>query len=361
MMPGIPSDSAHKQQQQQQQVANDSADAAAEIEDTDLPFPPLTRGDVLGCMFSSWYPQFRQVTFKSEIIKPLDQGFVDYLLSDGIVLPDNEATPQYHGTIEELDASDSGSEWSDEEDDPSVVANLESISALIREKIAGLGGQVFPRMNWSAPKDASWMATGNTLQCHNPSEIYVLLKSSDKITGDLENGRYLERELVGDVEPELVLRQWCNLLPSMEFRCFIKDRRLVAISQIDLQHYEFLEEIKDQVTGKITQFFDERICSVFPLQSYCFDAYITRNMERIYVVDFEPWTHSVDSCLFEWRELLAVEEAGDPLGLRLFPKNVSSLGHFSGKYSQNRFPIELTADEYQNSISELIEKMAVQR
>ncbi|KAJ1966034.1 hypothetical protein GGI12_000352 [Dipsacomyces acuminosporus] len=355
MMPGIPSDTAA------QHAENAAEQVTEDTQGSDLPFPALQPQDVLNCIFSSWYPQFRQVTFKSEIITPLDRPFIDYLLSDGIVLPDNEATPQYHGTIEELDASDSGSEWSDEEDDPEVAASLESTSAVIREKIDSLGGQVFPRMNWSAPKDASWMATGNTLQCHNPSEVYVLLKSSDKITGDLESGRYLPLEQIGAVQPELVLRQWCNLLPSMEFRCFVKNRRLAGISQIDLQHYEFLEEIKTQLADRISQFFGTRVRDTFPSQNYCFDVYITRDMARIFVVDFEPWTSSVDSCLFEWKELLDADADAEPLGLRLFPRNVSSLGHFSGKYSQNRFPIELTADEYQKSMAELIEKMAAQR
>ncbi|KAJ1938428.1 hypothetical protein FBU59_004441 [Linderina macrospora] len=142
----------------------------------------------------------------------------------------------------------------------------------------------------------------------------------------------------------------------MEFRCFVKDRQLVAISQIDLQHYEFLEDMSQQIADKTSQFFHDKIKSVFPSSSYCFDVYVARNLENVYVMDFEPWTHSVDSGLFEWKEL--VETQGF-LGLRLFPKNVNALAHFSGKFSQSRFPVELTADAYQKSMADLIEKMMV--
>lgn len=35
------------------------------------------------CMFQKWYPTFRQVTFKSEII-PLPESFIKYLGEDGV-------------------------------------------------------------------------------------------------------------------------------------------------------------------------------------------------------------------------------------------------------------------------------------
>ena len=38
------------------------------------------------CRFSNWYPLFKRDTFKSVVI-PLKEGFVEYLNSDGIVLP----------------------------------------------------------------------------------------------------------------------------------------------------------------------------------------------------------------------------------------------------------------------------------
>lgn len=94
------------------------------------------------------------------------------------------------------------------------------LEAEMREAIAELGGAVFPKLNWSAPKvrlplrlsplarafasgphycapppspppaahsaqDATWISTTGTLKCDSPSEVFVLLKSSDFVVHDL--------------------------------------------------------------------------------------------------------------------------------------------------------------------------------
>ncbi|CAI7841091.1 unnamed protein product, partial [Closterium sp. NIES-54] len=46
----------------------------------------MRRADVLACQIQSWYPKFRSVSLRTEIV-PLPPEFVDYLLSDGIFLP----------------------------------------------------------------------------------------------------------------------------------------------------------------------------------------------------------------------------------------------------------------------------------
>lgn len=38
---------------------------------------------LLACQVSSWYPQFRDVSFPTQII-PLPKEFVDYLVADGV-------------------------------------------------------------------------------------------------------------------------------------------------------------------------------------------------------------------------------------------------------------------------------------
>lgn len=100
---------------------------------------------------------------------------------------------------------------------------------------------MFPKLNWSSPRDASWIATTNTLKCHNPADIFLLLKSSDFIAHDLAHAY----EDCSDAAPEgcpkdeagvqrrpktvqLILRKWFDLAPSMEFRCFVRDNELVG-------------------------------------------------------------------------------------------------------------------------------------
>ncbi len=51
-------------------------------------FPTLSCLDILKFQFSSWYPEFKRVTMKSTVIRPLSVEFKDYLLADGIYVPE---------------------------------------------------------------------------------------------------------------------------------------------------------------------------------------------------------------------------------------------------------------------------------
>ncbi|KAJ1817922.1 hypothetical protein LPJ56_001964, partial [Coemansia sp. RSA 2599] len=302
----------------------------------------------------------------SVIIKPLEASFIEYLTSDGIVLPEDEEAPEFRNKIED-DSSDDGNGWSDDEDsgdEPKpqpVVVNIDATSAAIREAIDRLGGKVFPRMNWSAPTDATWMTYDNTLQCRSLSEVLIVLKGSDKISEDIDGSRFLpEQEMAGDWEHELVLRQWCNLYPSMEFRCFVRNKRLVAISQIEMQHYEFLEGMREEIESSVQRLYDQHVCSQFGSESYCFDVYITQESGRTYVIDFEPWCEKVDSCLYLWQEILGLGE-GETLGLRLFPDSLDGMRHYSSRFSRSQFPKDLDGEELNTSITEFIKKMTMKQ
>jgi len=47
-----------------------------------------TAHHVLNCSFAQWYPIFKSVSFRSQVVK-LPKDFVDYLVQDGVYLPDS--------------------------------------------------------------------------------------------------------------------------------------------------------------------------------------------------------------------------------------------------------------------------------
>ena len=55
----------------------------------------------------------------------------------------------------------------------------------VTQSIHRLGGAVLPKLNWSAPRDAMWIAPGNSLRCVCPGEVILLLKSSNFVAHDL--------------------------------------------------------------------------------------------------------------------------------------------------------------------------------
>jgi len=49
-----------------------------------------TAHHVLSCSFAQWYPVFKSVSFRSQVVT-LPKKFVDYLVQDGVYLPDNNS------------------------------------------------------------------------------------------------------------------------------------------------------------------------------------------------------------------------------------------------------------------------------
>jgi len=249
------------------------------------------------CMFHNWHPQFRKVTFKSEII-PLSEEFIKYLGEDGIYMPES-AFPKFKKD-ETYEGGDTN--WDEENGDTEEAANLPNFHELeekIKQVIKKFQGAVFPKLNWSSPKDATWMSVTGNLKCQTPHDIFLLLKSSDFIVHDLS--------LLPLDKYVLVLRKWYDLNLSMEFRCFVKNHKLVAISQRDYTtFYRFLLEMKFTLQEDIIEFFETEISGKFPAADYTFDVFVTKQ-ERVWLVDFNPWEDITESLLFDWDELNYLE------------------------------------------------------
>lgn len=206
-----------------------------------------------------------------------------------------------------------------EDDDPAYDPSTnwrethEAIEAVIEE----LGGKVAPKLNWSAPKDATWMAATNNMECRTPNDIYLLLKSSDFITHDLEQAfddtEDEDTAQQGDttIPYHLVLRKWIVLNPSVEFRCFVRNRKLIAICQRDLNHFDFLFKMQDKLRQTIQEFFDAKVRDSFPDPNFTFDVYIPPPHNRVWLMDFNPWALRTDPLLFSWMELLDLEVPTD--------------------------------------------------
>ncbi len=187
---------------------------------------------LLACSFERWYPKLKGVSIRSAVIR-LDPAFVDLILADGVY--DSEPHDRTDGATVSADAA----------------AAAERCAALISEKIAQLGGAVFPKLNWSAPTDAAWML-GGSIKCTSARDVLLLLQSSDRVSHDLcearracapDHGAWDEHSWV------LALRAWREMEPSHEFRCFRGgDGRLLGASQRDRgTHYPFLEPMRAQL------------------------------------------------------------------------------------------------------------------
>lgn len=345
-------------------------------------FPPVRRSHILNCAFASWHALYRPYTPKARTI-PLTIEFLSYLREDGIVLPDDE---EQITTLSDSDGSEGETESEDEDEDEGGITQdrrnptqrFPELHQRIKTTIRELGGKVSPKLNWSSPKDAAFMTATNTLECRTPGEVYLLLKSSDFITHDLEHAF---RDCVDDDDEEeeeggeqqkppltaenipyhLTLRKWFALNPSLEFRVFVSSRRILAMTQRDLNHYDFLPSLRTTIISAVTRFFTATLAPTFPDPDFVFDVYIPLSSTtarddahhdddddedsrpRVWLIDINPWAPRTDSILFSWMELLRLRNgetvAGAEVELRLIGRDDPEAYQFATpQYGASKLP-----------------------
>nr|KAF6499414.1 cell division cycle 123 [Molossus molossus] len=234
----------------------------------------MKKEHVLHCQFSAWYPLFRSLTIKS-VILPLPQNVKDYLLDDGTLVVSGREDPP---TCSQPDSDDEAEEiqWSDDEDTATLT-------------------------------DAYWIAMNSSLKCKTLSDIFLLFKSSDFITRDFTQPFIHCTDDSPDpcMEYELVLRKWCELIPGAEFRCFVKENKLIAISQRDYtQYYDHISKQKEEICRCIQDFFTKHIQYKFLDEDFVFDIY-RDSRGKVWLIDFNPFGEVTDSLLFTWEELIS--------------------------------------------------------
>jgi len=303
------------------------------------------KNEVLACRFSSWYSDFRNinpntykianngtvynnVTMKSIIIPLPDVFVIDYLSSDGVRLPigatklSSCAPPDHNNEYEEWSSEDEENDSKGSDESESIEQfHFPKLNEQITKAIDKLGGSSLPKLNWSSPKDAKWVNEG-TLKCQTAGDVYLLLKSSDFIMYDVHhamNDIRIEEDLGCETTSmeskyELVLRKWCNLYDSMEFRCFVSNHQLVAISQRNhTQYYLHLKRDNLTLRSHINDFFNQYVQHKFAkgyVSNYVFDCYIEKS-NRVWILDFNVWAERTDALLFTWEELATFKHTID--------------------------------------------------
>ncbi|KAK0527067.1 hypothetical protein OC842_004991 [Tilletia horrida] len=333
--------------------------------------------------FARWYPHHRSHAPRATVIDlaALQPDFIPWLESGSFVLPEEPseeppaassfssseaARPTSHNADaqgdddknEKEEEKDKDDEEDEEEEDALPPPSFPALHAKLRQLIEKYDGAVFPKLNWSAPRDAAWIVPGATLRCTSPADIYLLLKSSDFVATDIAQARELYLPSAGSgitVDAEaaaasaaastaavpplyLVIKQHYAFPTSHEFRCFVHRRRLVALSQRDTATaFPHLQPRATRRTIRrlVRNFWKERLDLAAPsppisleqpeqgqeqheqgtererippptalLRDYVFDVYLTRDMGRVFLVDLAPWGIArTDPLLWNWDEL----------------------------------------------------------
>lgn len=309
--------------------------------------PPLHIEDVLNCQFSKWHSKYRKLSSRAKVV-PLSNDFIQYLNSDGIVMPVECNQDEYEDESDE-----------EEVKPPSFPEISKQISTAIEKY-----GTVIPKLNWSTPIDSRWINPTNTINCTTLDEIYMLLKSSDFIAGEL-TGQAFEECVAGapaDIEWELALKQHIEISRNQEFRVFVRDNKIVGICQRDLNFYDFLQDkqTQDHLKQLIVDFWVDNIKDTFPNKNYAMDTYINEH-DRVIVVDFNVYALRTDSLLFSYEELSEVLKS-DTFPFKVIDAPSDPLAQTGSYYASSAIPKDLidasqgkNALEFQQTWNELME------
>ncbi|KAI8464097.1 MAG: D123-domain-containing protein [Monoraphidium minutum] len=280
---------------------------------------PMSASALAQCQFGAWYERLKDLAPESAVI-PLSDAFVAFLAEDGVVLADDSdamprrAPPPRPGTI--VDEDDYRPEFSESEDasdggddDPASLPwarRFPEVAAAINAAIADLGGAVAPKLNWSSPTDALWVAPGNSLRCGSAEQVVLLLKSSPRAAFDLELcARLAAGAARADAGPALALRRWTDMRPEREFRCFVHGHRPVGVCQRDpSQFYPQLagEGARAALRDAVCDFQAALVGRRFTRGSYALDVYVEPS-GAVRLVDVNPIADTTQPLLFDWPEL----------------------------------------------------------
>ncbi|KAH3902682.1 related to Cell division cycle protein 123 [Saccharomycodes ludwigii] len=334
--------------------------------------PPISKESVDKCSYSSWYTTFEKYTPKSHIIKPLPEKFIEYIKQDGIYLPTNGKDSEKERSVNGKTDSDSDICWenscmelasddgSDKEEHPVTqridpLVDFPEFHLLLENKFLEINGPISPKLNWSSPKDAAWILPyNNTMLCREVNDLYLLLNASNYTMHDI----LTPYEDVPDREDEegncyeLVLREWEDINPALEFRVFIacESRQILGISQRDMKtNYQFLENLKTGIQEKIEEFVETVFLKKDLFQNekgVVIDVYVPRPFNKIWLIDVNAFSRSTDPLLFSWNELITKLGNGKSpkasvsdfdVEFRLVSK--TAVGHRD--HTENQMPIDI--------------------
>ncbi|VDL64101.1 unnamed protein product [Hymenolepis diminuta] len=302
----------------------------------------MNKSEIIACAFESWYSKFEDITINS-VIMDLPDEVLEYIKTAPLVVPKN-AVPVVAERDEFSDDSDEES-WSDGGEDGELESTtFPEFEEKVNKIIGDFNGEVFPKLNWSSPKDVAWINFGSSLKCTKASDVLVLLKASDFIGYDIYKPFYHctdlnERDSTYPLK--LVLRRWYPIRPDGEFRCFIRSNHLVALCQRHHDsYYSFIETEKDNIKQVICNFFDRNIKEKFPLENYVMDVFVNykfKSSKCVMLIDFNVYGPPTDGLLFDFDEVDKLPLDDSNLEFRWQTDKTLR----SGVFSQYKLPIDL--------------------
>ena len=162
----------------------------------------------------------------------------------------------------------------------------------------------FVRLGSRSPKD-SYIGYKKGFKVTSGKEaVEILTDCSERIYDDLQMA------IAHNYNPHIWIREWIDIPEWTEFRCFMKQRKLIGISQY--QYFDIYPEIKDEkenIEWAIKIFFSSFFVQACHLDDVVFDVFIKKiptseeltNVWEVKLLEINPFCVLTDPCMFEWK------------------------------------------------------------
>ncbi|OHS93948.1 hypothetical protein TRFO_39856 [Tritrichomonas foetus] len=248
----------------------------------------------------------------------------------------------------------------------SLKDNVAKAISDIRKNVKNPKSRIFVKLSSRSPKDAVWQDKQRILPIlkeqfshhhkddlnakmislrrsflkasavNSADEAFELMKWSSRIISDLkifltasENSEWFDIKIV--------VRQFIEDLDvSNEFRGFVKDGKLTALSQYQTECY-FPEIAKnaDKIANNVKTFFNDVLLDKFPQwakEGSVIDFAVVK--DKVYIVELNPYGPCSGACLFNWQTDKEILSGNKPFEIRVVQDHVEHLEAYFSPWSE---------------------------
>ena len=178
-----------------------------------------------------------------------------------------------------------------------LANNLDSLEKKLNDAIQHFPEGAFIRLGSRSPKDTLQGVITGCKAFDGQQAIRLLTSGSSRIAYDLRIS------IKANYQPWIFVRQWKELSPDTEFRCFMQQRQLIGVSQYFHKTYFprlNQEPIRKALNESLWEFFTlfSKHC---PIDDVVFDIEINFDGNpKITLIEINPFHPLTEACLFSW-------------------------------------------------------------
>lgn len=182
-----------------------------------------------------------------------------------------------------------------------VPQTLAFLCKVVQREVKRYPGGAFLRLGSRSPKDSwGWYRDRGRIQADDGNPLRHFTDGSERMADDLSHA------LNSGYTPWLFVRQWVEMEPGSEFRCFLQGGKLVGVSQYHYKQDGGFSAQRLPVVFSAVRTFGERLAAVSHLPDMVFDVFAwqepfgSSGKVHVTLVEINPFCRQTDPCLFSW-------------------------------------------------------------